>query len=126
MDRKKILIIEDDENTLKFMNFTLTNSGYDVIDAKNGITAIDILRDITPDCIIIDIVLPDIEGCTIFNDIKANKNFENIPLIFSSGKAEAKAEYESEVIQQKPDAFLLKPFTAEDLVQTVNNALNII
>lgn len=123
MSREKILIIEDEENTRKLMCFVLEKEGYTTLEARNGISALDILGDHKPDLIILDIILPDIEGRAILNEIRKNIKLKDVPLIFCSGQTEARIAFEAGQEQEKPEEFLAKPFKAEELLSVVNKVL---
>lgn len=122
LDKKTILIVDDEDATRALMDFILTKEGYNVIQADNGKKALEILRNAVPDLFILDIVMPDMNGYDLFQTIKKEDRFKTTPLVFSSGKEGMKDFLDMEE-GAKPDAFLIKPFKIQDLVEVVNRLL---
>jgi len=67
---QKILIIEDDQVILRFLNLALKTSGYEVIEAKNGILGISLFISHNPDLVLLDLGLPDIDGTEVIKELK--------------------------------------------------------
>lgn len=78
---KVILIVEDYEDTREFMKFLLENHGYQVIEAGDGIEAIERFKKIHPDLILMDISLPIVDGLTATKAIRESRRGEDIPII---------------------------------------------
>lgn len=79
---KKILIVEDYEDTRSFMKYLLEDEGYQVCEAKDGIEAFDIFKQIHPDLILMDISLPEVDGLTATRAIRElEADGKNIPII---------------------------------------------
>ena len=72
MDKKKILVVDDDMDLLSVLNKGLTAEGYDVVTAYNGINALDLLSSITPDLIVLDRILGDMLGEEVALKLRAN------------------------------------------------------
>lgn len=84
-DKKKILLVDDNIQNLKLMVQFLRKEGYKVAMAESGEEAIEILRDVNPDLILLDIIMPGINGFETCKRIKNTKEFLSIPVIFLSG-----------------------------------------
>ncbi|MBU1044981.1 MAG: diguanylate cyclase [Candidatus Omnitrophica bacterium] len=84
MGKNKILIVEDNEQELMSLKTTLEKNNYEVISAQNGKSAFEILDKDAPDLVILDIVLPDIDGFEICRQIRKNDQFVNMPVLFYS------------------------------------------
>lgn len=123
MEQKIILVVDDEENTRKLLSFALEKAGYSVLSAKNGLEAIEILKKCVPDTIVLDIVMPDMDGYSFVKEIKKMPVVQNIPIVISSGKGGMKEYFELEDPNCHPDAFLIKPYKMSDLVNTVNEIL---
>jgi len=82
MDKKKILVVDDENDVLLMLEKRLTAEGYSVITATNGTDALVLAKSKTPDLIILDIVLPDMEGGQVAGRLKATPETRNIPVIF--------------------------------------------
>ncbi len=79
---KKILIVEDYEDTRSFMKYLLEDKGYQVCEARDGIEAFDIFKQIHPDLILMDISLPEVDGLTATRAIRElEADGKNIPII---------------------------------------------
>jgi len=107
----------------RLLEVALSNLDCDVITAKNGREALEILKNHIPDAIICDIVMPDMDGYSLIKEIKDNKELKNIPLIVSSGKSGMKEYFELEDEIYRPNAFLTKPYKMKMLIETVNEVL---
>ncbi|MCB1622097.1 MAG: EAL domain-containing protein [Thiothrix sp.] len=81
-DRIKILIIDDEVPLLKFLEGILVNAGYTVIAEKNPVNAVNLAICMQPDIIVLDVVMPELDGFTICRQLKQNPLFKNIPIIF--------------------------------------------
>jgi len=85
---KKILIIEDDKDLLFLLNKKLGNEGFNVIICETGQQALDYLAKEKPDFILLDILLPDIDGLSILNEIAKSPETKNLPVIILSNLAD--------------------------------------
>jgi len=85
---KKILIIDDDYNIVKKSKEELLKAGYTVVAAYSGKEGIEKLKEEKPDCVLLDLVLPDESGFKVAQDIKALPEFKEIPIIAASLKHE--------------------------------------
>jgi two-component system cell cycle response regulator DivK len=78
---KKILIVEDDEKSLYLARFILENEGYEVIETRNGLEALDKLSKESPDLILMDMQLPKLDGYEATRRIKADERLAKIPVV---------------------------------------------
>jgi len=118
----KILIVDDDLSNLSLMKAVLINNGYEVVQAKNGAKALEILRSENINLIISDILMPVMDGYHLCQECKSDKNLKNIPFIFCSGTYTDKKD-ESLSIKFGAEAFIAKPFHNEQLLQTVSQVI---
>jgi len=119
---KKILLVDDEKDFLLIIGEVLNEAGFQVVTATNGIETFRSVREERPDLVILDIVLPDIDGETIYMKLKEDPATNAIPVIFVSGvfsKEEAKRE--RHFLHDKN--FLVKPFNREELLSKVNETL---
>ena len=117
---KKILIVEDNELMTEVMTYILINNGYEVLALNNGQDVFNTIRINHPDLIILDVMLPGINGKEICQLIKLNKTTQNLPVIMCSGD-----EYIDEALTQTgaPDDVLHKPFDISCLIEKVEYQL---
>lgn len=119
---KKILIVDDDEPTRELYLFALKKEGYEVIEACNGSEGISKAKSEIPDLIILDIVMPDMDGITVLSNLRQNDITNNIPIICASSKEKLLNYFQSNS-QLKITAILPKPFKISALVQKVKEII---
>ncbi|MDA3814775.1 MAG: response regulator, partial [Patescibacteria group bacterium] len=81
---KKILVVEDEVTQRKALCEKLTQEGFDFIEAVNGEEGLKVLNDSVPDLILLDIIMPKMDGMAFLNEFKKNPNWKNIPVIILS------------------------------------------
>lgn len=117
---KKILIVEDNELLIEVMTYILISNGYDVIALSHGENVFNEIKITHPDLVILDAVLPGMDGRDICQLIKLNKATRDLPVIICSGDDSI-----DESLQQKgaPDDVLHKPFDITSLIEKVEYQL---
>lgn len=90
MEKNKILVVEDEESLLRLESILLTSKGYDVVGARNGRQALEVILTDRPDLVLLDIMLPEIDGFEVCSRIKSNPETERIPVIMVTAKKPAK------------------------------------
>jgi two-component system, OmpR family, alkaline phosphatase synthesis response regulator PhoP len=103
---KTILVIEDNPASIKYIRSHLERAGFRAVIAENGFTGLNKVREIRPDLILLDIMLPDLDGHKLCRMIKFNREYRDIPVaIFTSRDTEEDAELAKKC---GADAFILK------------------
>ena len=120
--RNKILVIEDSSTTRKVIAITLSQSGYEIIEATDGLEALSKLNETRPDLILLDIILPKMDGYKILSIIKENPEFKQIPVIMLTSKDGIINKVKGKVAGST--AYLTKPFDPTQLVATIEKHLN--
>lgn len=115
---KKILIADDDEDVRNILNLYLSNNDFEVVEAQNGIEALDII-DKSFSLVIVDFVMPKINGRTVISKIKKNYN---IPIILISGVSHLNLMKSS--ILKEIDEHITKPFSPLDVISKVKKLLS--
>lgn len=118
---KRILVVDDDENILNLEKTILEQKGFDVTSAAGGAQALEILAERSFDLILLDVMMPEVDGFTVCRKIKEDVRLKDIPVIFltAKGGGEALAEgFESGAVM-----YINKPFTANKLLTIVNTML---
>ena len=118
--RKKILIVDDDSITLKMLEKILLSAGYWVAKATNGKEALYTADDFLPDLVILDIVMPVMDGTETIEQLKKNPRTKNIPVIFLSSLITKKDEMGKFV---KSKSYLAKPINREKLLKEIDKCL---
>ncbi len=120
---KKILVVDDDEVTTDLAKTILVKNNFEVITASNGEDAIAITRKECPDLILLDIMLPTIDGFEVCKKLKSQDKFRKTPILILTAKG-----FNSDVERGKAagaDEYLLKPFSAKALVAKIRIHLGI-
>ena len=118
---KKILVVDDDENILNLEKTILEQKGFVVTSAIGGAAALEILGQQVFDLILLDVMMPDVDGFAVCRKIKEDARLKDVPVIFltAKGGGEALAEgFESGALM-----YINKPFTANKLLTIVNTML---
>jgi two-component system sensor histidine kinase/response regulator len=118
---KKILVVDDDENILNLEKTILEQKGFVVTSAIGGAAALEILAKQAFDLILLDVMMPDVDGFAVCRKIKEDARLKDVPVIFltAKGGGEALAEgFESGALM-----YINKPFTANKLLTIVNTML---
>jgi two-component system, OmpR family, alkaline phosphatase synthesis response regulator PhoP len=122
MDQPKtILLIEDNPASIKFITVHLNRNGYRTFVAENGFTGLQKAREIRPDLILLDIMLPDLDGHKLCRMIKFNRELKQIPVaMFTSRDTEEDAE-----LAQRcgANAFILKTTHIDIILETVKRLI---
>jgi DNA-binding response OmpR family regulator len=121
MDRKKILIVDDDKDLLTALNLRLRSNNYNVVFANDGALALTIARKESPDLIILDIGLPGGDGFMVMNRLKTLSSLSNIPIIILTAKDPLVNQRRA--VKAGAEAFLQKPVDNEQLLSTIERAL---
>jgi DNA-binding response OmpR family regulator len=124
MDKKKILIVEDDQDALKVLAKTLATEGYSIITADNGSDAIKLAKSEHPDLIVLDILLPDMDGDDVSMILKENFETQNIPIIYLTGVFPKREDEEKDGRIVGGHVLIAKPYSLEELLAHMKNLLN--
>lgn len=114
---KTVLIVDDDEKTVKMLRFLLKSSGCKVDSAINGMEALNMLEKTRPDVIILDLIMPKMDGLEFCEKLKKNDKYADIPIIIQSTLSEKKEKDRLKALGI--DCFLEKPVTTETIMSRV-------
>lgn len=114
-----VLVIEDDNSTRSFLENILTDQGYIVKSTSKGTSGLQILNEITPDLVLLDLELPDINGESVCAQIK--KQFANLPVIMLTAKNSLNAKIQG--FDLGADDYVTKPFETEELLVRIKARL---
>src|SRR3990167_768650 len=111
MDKKRILIVDDEEDILSVVKFRLEANNYEVLLAADGQEGLNKARTEKPDLIILDIMLPKLDGYKVCRMLKFDDRYKHIPIILFSARTQD-SDLETGK-QQGADAYITKPFQPE-------------
>ena len=118
---KKILIVDDEPNIVMTLEYTFKKSNYEVFIARDGQEAFDILKSNFPDVIILDIMMPMVDGFATLEQIRKDANLQHTKVMFLSAKNK-----ESDIekgLALGADAYMTKPFSIKKVVEKVEELL---
>ena len=118
VSNKKILVVDDEERMLRFIRLNLEHDGFQVIEAVKGHEALDKMRTGMPDLILLDVMLPDLDG---FEVLKMVREISNIPIIMLTAKGEEDDRVKG--LELGADDYVTKPFSPKELVSRVKAVL---
>jgi two-component system response regulator VicR len=110
---KTILIVEDEEAVRELEKFILEQQGYDVMEARDGLEGLAKAEFRRPDLILLDLMMPDVSGGRMFDEMKTHPTTEGIPIVVVTGKPDAHEMFDDEI---GPDNVIMKPFEADTLL----------
>lgn len=118
-----ILYIEDDPEMIDLVTLILSRRGYQVKGAHGGRQGLDILQEFHPDVILLDLMMPDVDGWDVYHQIKAMDSLRNVPVIIITAKAQAIDRVLGLHIA-KVDDYISKPFRPKELLDSIDKILN--
>ena len=116
--RRKILVVDDEERMVRFIRLNLEHDGFVVIEAFNGKQALQRLRDSVPDIILLDVMMPDLDG---FEVLQMLREINNVPVIMLTAKGEENDRVRG--LELGADDYITKPFSPRELVSRVKAVL---
>lgn len=121
MSDEKILVVDDEENIRELLKFNLENLGYNVICSDNGKDAFNIVKNEKPNLILLDVMLPGMDGYDVCKGIRANNAISTTPIIMITAKGEELDKVLG--LELGADDYITKPFSVRELVARVKALL---
>lgn len=121
LGRKRVLVVDDERDLVDLIGYNLKRSGYEVVPAHNGIEALELAGSIKPDLIVLDLMLPGMNGIEVARKLKADPATAAIPIVMLTAKGE-----ETDVVVGLTigaDDYITKPFSMKILLARLTNAL---
>ncbi len=118
----RILSIEDDPEMSSLIQLIFERKGHRVIGARRGELGLELIKSLKPDVLLLDLMLPDIDGWELYRQMKTDKELAKVPIIIVSARSEEQdAANGFHVIDN--DRFIQKPFEVKELIDTVTHML---
>ncbi len=121
MDKKRILIIDDEAQMVQMVQMRLEAVGYEVIKAHDGQTGLEMAKQENPDLIILDVMMPKMDGYKVCGLLKADARYNKIPIIMFTARAQESDKELSEDVGA--NAYINKPLNAEDMMNKIKKLL---
>lgn len=119
--KPRILVVDDEPDALELIGFNLRSAGFDISTAEDGAQALKLARDLQPDLILLDVMLPEVDGLEVCKILRREVATAGIPIIMLTAKA---AEMDRVLgLELGADDYVTKPFSPRELVLRVKNML---
>lgn len=119
--KKTVLVIDDDPVIRKIVKANLEENGFKSIEAGSGSDGLESATNLTPDCILLDWMMPDLDGIETLKELKANENTKHIPVIMLTAKTDISNVSES--LNIGAEDYIVKPFDSYTLLKRLNKIL---
>jgi len=120
--RNRILIVDDEPDLLSVLHFGLEAAGFDVIEATDGEQGLELARKKNPNLIVLDLMLPRVDGYKVCRTLKFDERYRKIPIfILSARSGEADRRL---ALELGADAYITKPYDMKDLVGRIRERLD--
>lgn len=120
---KQILCIEDEPEMIDLIRLILNRRGFEVKGANGGIEGLEMMRADPPDLVLLDLMMPDMDGWEVYQQMKADEKTRDIPVIVVTAKAQSIDRVLGLHIA-KVDDYISKPFSPQELLNSVDRILN--
>lgn len=118
---KKILTIDDSSTVRKLVKFTLNSQGMQIVEAENGVEALEVLKNNAVDAIILDINMPRMNGLEFLQKIKSEDNYAQIPVVMVT--TEGQDEDKERAFALGAEKYIVKPFKPSQLLAVLEQVL---
>ena len=115
--KKKILVVDDEEDILHFLELVLREKGYEVATASSGHEALTRAQLVRPDLILLDIMMPQMDGWEVLKLLRVDEGTSDIPVAMLSARTEAKDRVQG--LQEGAVDYICKPFSLQDLLAKI-------
>lgn len=113
---KKILVVEDEEAVRELEKFILEQHGYEVMEARDGLEGLTKAEFRKPDLILLDLMMPDVSGGRMFDEMREHPATKDIPIVVVTGKPDAHEVFDDQI---GADNVIMKPFEADALIERI-------
>lgn len=119
--KSRVLIVDDEPNILVALEFLLNKEGYEVLKASNGLQALEIIEKQPPRIVVLDVMMPEMDGFEVARKIREEEDNQDIHIIFLTAKGTDADRFEG--YANGGEVYLTKPFDNEDFITTVNEVI---
>ncbi|HRF46343.1 MAG TPA: response regulator [Anaerolineales bacterium] len=124
MDKsKRVVCIEDEPAMIDLIRLILSRKGYTVAGATGGREGLDLVQSSQPDIVLLDLMMPDMDGWEVYQKLKAHESTREIPVIIVTAKAQSIDKVLGLHIA-KVDDYITKPFGPQDLIESIEKVLS--
>ncbi|HDQ71825.1 MAG TPA: response regulator transcription factor [Chloroflexi bacterium] len=123
-EKKTVVCIEDEPEMIDLVKLILGRKGFDLVGAVGGREGLETVRKLRPDLVLLDLMMPDMDGWEVYQQMKADDELKGIPVIVVTAKAQSIDKVLGLHIA-KVDDYVTKPFGPQELLQSVNKVLGL-
>lgn len=121
MSKHQILIVDDDEDILNFLSYNVTNAGYQILTAGNGIEALEMATKHKPDLILLDLMMPGMDGIEVCTELRQRKGHYQPLIVFLTARAEDYSQVAA--LEAGGDDYVVKPIRPRLLISKIESIL---
>lgn len=123
-EKKVVVCIEDEREMIDLVKLILGRKGFDLVGAVGGREGLETVRRLKPDLVLLDLMMPDMDGWEVYQQIKADDKLRDTPIIVVTAKAQSIDKVLGLHIA-KVDDYVTKPFSPQELLRSVNKVLGL-
>ena len=121
--KRRLLYIEDEQEMIELVRLILARRGFEVVGANGGREGLEAVRNLLPDLVLLDLMMPDMDGWDVYQQMKADETTQDIPVIVVTAKAQSIDKVLGLHIA-KVDDYISKPFSPQELVESIERVLD--
>lgn len=120
-DKQTILVVDDEQDLLDLIEYNLKKEGFDVLKAENGKEGIEMAREHNPNLVLLDIMMPKMDGFEVVERLRDDEKLKHIPIIFLTARGDEKTEVEG--LNKGGDDYITKPISTTKLISRIKAVL---
>lgn len=120
-DKQTILVVDDEQDLLDLIEYNLKKEGYNVLKAEDGEEGIRVAREHSPDLVLLDIMMPEMDGLEVVEIMRDDEDLKRIPIIFLTARGDEKTEVEG--LNKGGDDYITKPISTNKLISRIKAVL---
>ncbi len=121
MTSKTILVVDDEQDLLDLIEYNLKKEGFNVLKAENGVEALKVAKENIPGLVLLDIMMPKMDGLEVCDKMRSDANLKHIPIIFLTARGDEKTEVEG--LDTGADDYVTKPISTTKLISRIKAVL---
>lgn len=121
MTNQTILVVDDEQDLLDLIEYNLKKEGFDVLKAENGVEALKVAKESLPNLVLLDIMMPKMDGLEVCDKMRSDANLKHIPIIFLTARGDEKTEVEG--LDTGADDYITKPISTTKLISRIKAVL---
>lgn len=123
MGKKRILIVDDEKDVCELISDMLKRDGYETLTAFAGEEGLQKATGEQPDLVLLDIILPDIDGFEVLRRLRNSAETQKVPVVIVSGKGDTASLFKAKDL--KSNDYIIKPFTSQDLLRSIKRCIDV-